>query len=86
MITAPSPFPDVEAWSPIGRQCGSWPPTSTRPRPSWRSRWPGWDDDGAWAGDGYLSIVHWLSVHVGMGRVSARELVLPRVAEAFASG
>ena len=52
------------------------------------------DEDGAWAGDGFLSMVHWLSVHLGLGRVSARELVrvghalveLPRVAEAFASG
>ncbi|HKF15942.1 MAG TPA: DUF222 domain-containing protein, partial [Candidatus Dormibacteraeota bacterium] len=52
------------------------------------------DDDGGWAGDGYLSIVHWLSIHLGLGRVSARELVrvghalaeLPKVAEAFASG
>src|SRR5262249_43099725 len=51
------------------------------------------DDDGAWA-SGYLSIVHWLSIHLGLGRVSARELVrvghalmeLPKVAEAFASG
>src|SRR5262249_26695013 len=69
------------------------PPTSTQPRPSWRSKLAKLDDGGAWA-SGYLSMVHWLSVHLGLGRVSARELVrvghalveLPRVAEAFASG
>ena len=52
------------------------------------------DEDGGWACDGYRSIVHWLSLNVGMGRISAQELVrvghalleLPLLAEAFAAG
>src|SRR5215472_9900399 len=94
MITAPSPFPDVEAMEPERAAVRELAAHIYSAQAELALKVARLDDDGGWAGDGYLSIVHWLSIHLGLGRVSARELVrvghalveLPRVAEAFASG
>src|SRR5215510_6547740 len=94
MITAPSPFPDVEAMEPEGAAVRELAAHIYSAQAELALKVAKLDEDGAWADDGYLSMVHWLSVHLGLGRVSARELVrvghalveLPRVAAAFASG
>src|SRR5215831_13780289 len=94
MITAPSRFPDVEAMEPERAAVRELAAHIYSAQAELALKVAKLDDDGAWAGDGYLSMVHWLSVHLGPGRVSARELVrvghalveLPRVAAAFASG
>src|SRR5262249_31374987 len=94
MVTAPSPFPDIEAMEPERAAVRELAAHIYSAQAELALKVARLDDDGGWAGDGYLSIVHWLSIHLGMGRVSARELVrvghalaeLPRVAEAFASG
>ncbi|HKF16079.1 MAG TPA: DUF222 domain-containing protein, partial [Candidatus Dormibacteraeota bacterium] len=94
MITAPSPFPDVEAMEPERAAVRELAAHIYSAQAELALKVARLDDDGGWAGDGYLSIVHWLSIHLGLGRVSARELVrvghalaeLPKVAEAFASG
>ncbi|HKF16201.1 MAG TPA: DUF222 domain-containing protein [Candidatus Dormibacteraeota bacterium] len=94
MITAPSPFPDVEAMEPQRAAVRELAAHIYSAQAELALKVARLDDDGGWAGDGYLSIVHWLSIHLGLGRVSARELVrvghalaeLPKVAEAFASG
>ena len=52
------------------------------------------DRRGAWAGTGLLSCAHWMSLHLGMGLVAARERLrvaralreLPVTAAAFAAG
>src|SRR5262244_1880901 len=93
MITAPSPFPDVEAMEPERAAVRELAAHIYSAQAELALKVAKLDDDGAWA-SGYRSMVHWLSVHLGLGRVSARELVrvghalveLPRVAEAFASG
>src|SRR5262244_1599549 len=93
MLTAPSPFPDVEAMEPERAAVRELAAHIYSAQAELALKVARLDDDGAWA-SGYLSMVHWLSIHLGMGRVSARELVrvghalveLPRVAEAFASG
>jgi Domain of unknown function (DUF222) len=94
MITAPSRFPDVEALEPDRAAVRELAAHIYSAQSELALKVAKLDDDGAWAGDGYLSIVHWLSIHLGLGRVSARELVrvghalaeLTKVAEAFASG
>src|SRR5215472_15463270 len=91
MITAPSPFPDVEAMEPERAAVRELAAHIYSAQAELALKVARLDEDGAWA-SGYLSMVHWLSVHLGLGRVSARELVrvghalveLPRVAEAFA--
>src|SRR5215471_8729703 len=93
MITAPSPFPDVEAMEPERAAVRELAAHIYSAQAELALKVARLDEDGAWA-SGYLSMVHWLSIHLGLGRVSARELVrvghalveLPRVAEAFASG
>src|SRR5215467_11821107 len=93
MLTAPSPFPDVEAMEPERAAVRELAAHIYSAQAELALKVARLDEDGAWA-SGYLSMVHWLSVHLGLGRVSARELVrvghalveLPRVAEAFASG
>jgi len=94
MITAHSPFPDIEAMEPERAAVRELAAHIYSAQGELALKVARLDDDGAWAGDGYLSVVHWLTIHLGMGRVSARELVrvghalveLPQVAEAFASG
>src|SRR5499427_1375898 len=94
MITAAPPFPDAEAMEPERAAVRELAAHIYSAQAELALKVARLDDDGGWAGDGYLSIVHWLSIHLGMGRVSARELVrvghalaeLPKVAEAFASG
>src|SRR5215831_11360849 len=94
MITAPSAFPDVEAMEPQRAAVRDLAAHIYSAQAELALKVARLDDDGGWAGDGYLSIVHWLSINLGLGRVSARELVrvghalaeLPRVAEAFAFG
>src|SRR5262249_18747256 len=93
MITAPSPFPDVEDMEPERAAVRELAAHIYSAQAELALKVARLDDDGAWA-SGSLAMVHWLSIHLGMGRVSARELVrvghalveLPRVAEAFASG
>src|SRR5499433_3797339 len=93
MITALSPFPDAEAMEPERAAVRELAAHIYSAQAELALKVAKLDDGGAWA-SGYLSMVHWLSVHLGLGRVSARELVrvghalveLPRVAEAFASG
>src|SRR5499433_2171319 len=93
MITALSPFPDAEAMEPERAAVRELAAHIYSAQAELALKVAKLDDDGAW-GDGYFSMVHWLTVHLGLGRVSARELVrvghalaeLPKVAEAFASG
>jgi Domain of unknown function (DUF222) len=94
MLTGPSPFPDIEALEPARAPVRELAAHIYSAQAELALKVARLDDDGAWAGDGYLSVVHWLTIHLGMGRISARELVrvghalveLPQVAEAFASG
>ena len=94
MLTGLSPFPDIEALEPERAAVRELAAHIYSAQAELALKVARLDDDGAWAGDGYLSVVHWLTIHLGMGRISARELVrvsdalveLPQVAEAFASG
>lgn len=91
---APSPHPDIEALEPeraAVRELAAHVFSGTCELALEVARL---DASGAWAGDGYRSVSHWLSINLGLGRVSAQELVrvghaleeLPAVGEAFAHG
>ena len=68
MITAPLPFPDVEAMEPERAAVRELAAHIYSAQAELALKVARLDDDGGWAGDGYLSIVHWLSIHLGMLR------------------
>ncbi len=75
MLSATSPFPDIEALEPDRAAVRELAAHIYSAQAELALKVARLDDDGGWAGDGYLSIVHWLTIHLGMGRFSARELV-----------